>query len=160
MKILVIPDAQVKPDVPLDHLLHVGKFIADKKPDVIVCIGDFADMPSLSSYDKGKKSFENRRYIKDIESVHLAMGLMMQPIKKEIKRLKRNKKKQWRPRFVMTLGNHCERINRAIENDAILEGVISMDDLPYEDWEVYPFLEVVEIGGVSFSHYFTSGPMG
>lgn len=160
MKIAVIPDVQAKAYVPLDHLLHVGRFLAEKKPDVIVCIGDFADMPSLSSYDKGKKSFENRRYVKDIESVEIAMSVLLEPIKKEVKRLKRNKKKQWNPRMVMTLGNHEERINRAIDNDAILEGVICMDDLPYEDWEVYPYLEVVEIGGVSFSHFFTSGVMG
>ena len=160
MKICVIPDVQAKPNVPLDHLLHIGRFIAEKKPEVIVCIGDFADMPSLSSYDKGKKSFEGRRYTDDIEAVETAMALLMQPIKREMKRLRNNKKKQWKPRFVMTLGNHCARIDRAIENDAILEGVIGMDDLPYEDWEVYPFLEVVEINGVSFSHYFTSGVMG
>ena len=160
MKIAVIPDVQVKSGVPIDHLLHVGRFIAEKKPDVIVCIGDFADMPSLSSYDKGKKSFEGRRYKDDIEATELAMSLMLEPIKKEVKRLKRNKKKQWNPRMIMTLGNHEYRIERAIENDAILEGVIGMDDLPYKDWEVYPYLEVVEVEGVSFSHFFTSGTMG
>jgi hypothetical protein len=160
LKIAVIPDVQVKEGVPIDHLLHIGKFLADKKPDVIMCIGDFADMPSLSFYDKGKKSFENRRYKADIEATSVAMALLLQPIKKEIKRLKHNKKKQWKPRMVMTLGNHEQRIERAVENDAILEGVISLDDLPYDDWEVIPFLEVIEIGGVSFSHYFTSGTMG
>ena len=160
LKICVIPDVQAKSDVPIDHLLHIGRFIAEKKPDVVVCIGDFADMPSLSFYDKGKKSFENRRYRKDIESVEVAMALLMQPIKDEVQRLKTNKKKQWKPRLVMTLGNHEARISRAVENDAILEGVISTDDLPYEDWEVIPFLEIIEIGGISFSHYFTSGPMG
>jgi len=160
MKICVIPDCQVKGGDPIDHLTHVGKFIADKKPDVVVCIGDFADMPSLSSYDKGKKSFEGRRYKKDVEAVNLAMLTLMAPIKKEMKRLRRNKKKQWKPRFVMTLGNHENRINRAVENDAMLEDVISTDALGFNDWEVYPFLEVVEIEGVYFSHYFISGAMG
>ena len=32
--------------------------------------------------------------------------------------------------------------------------------MPYQDWEVYPFLEVVVIEGIAFSHYFTSGAMG
>lgn len=43
---LVIPDVQAKDGVPLDHLEWIGRYIADKRPDVIVCIGDFADMPS------------------------------------------------------------------------------------------------------------------
>lgn len=69
LRILVIPDCQVKPGVPLDHMSWIGKLIVDKKPDVIVNIGDFADIPSLSSYDVGKKSFEGRRYVDDLEWV-------------------------------------------------------------------------------------------
>ena len=68
MKHLIIPDTQVKRDVDLSYLEWIGKYIVDKKPDVIVQIGDFADMPSLSSYDVGKKSFEGRRYKDDIEA--------------------------------------------------------------------------------------------
>ncbi len=50
----IIPDCQVKDGVDLSYLTWVGKYLAEKKPDVIVQIGDFADMPSLSSYDVGK----------------------------------------------------------------------------------------------------------
>ena len=160
MKIVVIPDAQVKKGVPIDHLLHIGKYIAEKKPDVIVNIGDFFDMPSLSSYDKGQKSFEGRRYLDDIESGNLAMDLFMQPIRKEMKRLKRNKKKAWNPRFIYTMGNHENRITRAIEKDAVLEGVIGYKDFSLKEWEVYDFLEPVIVEGVAFAHYFTSGVMG
>jgi hypothetical protein len=160
MKIAVIPDAQVKKGVPIDHLLYIGKYLAEKKPDVIVNIGDFWDMPSLSSYDKGQKSFEGRRYNDDIESGNLAMDLFMQPIRKEIKRLKNNKKKQWNPRFIFTLGNHENRITRAVEKDAVLEGVIGYKDFNLTDWEVHDFLEPVIVDGVAFAHYFTSGVMG
>jgi hypothetical protein len=62
--------------------------------------------------------------------------------------------------MVLTLGNHEYRIDRAINNDKKLEGLISIDDLPYQDWEVIPFLEVVVIEGIAFSHYFCSGPKG
>ena len=137
MKIAVIPDAQVKKGVPIDHLLHIGKYIAEKKPDVIVNIGDFFDMPSLSSYDKGQKSFEGRRYLDDIESGNLAMDLFMQPIRKEMKRLKRNKKKAWNPRFIYTMGNHENRITRAIEKDAVLDGVIGYKDFSLKEYRVY-----------------------
>ena len=129
MKIAIIPDTQVKPDVPLDHLLYAGKYIADKKPDVIVHLGDHWDMESLCSYDKGKKSFEGRRYKKDVDAGNLAMDLFLQPIKAEKERLKVNKKKQWKPRMVFTIGNHEQRIERCIENDAVLEDCIGYSDL-------------------------------
>ena len=58
MKHLIIPDTQVKPNTPTEHLKWAGQYAAEKKPDVIVHIGDHWDMESLSSYDKGKKSFE------------------------------------------------------------------------------------------------------
>lgn len=159
---MVIPDCQVKEGVDISHLTWIGKWAAEKKPDVIVCLGDFADMPSLSSYDVGKKSFEGRRYSKDTIVTQVAMKNLMIPIWEEQQRLIDNKKKRWNPRMVMTLGNHEDRINRAINNDPKLEGLISTGDLAYEayGWEVYPFLEVVIIDGVAYSHYFTTGVMG
>ena len=162
MKILVLPDMQVKDGVPLQHLDWVGRFIVDKKPDVIVNIGDFADMPSLSSFDVGKKSFEGRRYLKDIETTKEAMARLLRPLNKLQARQARNKKKVYSPRMILTLGNHEYRIVRAVENDPKLEGILSIEDLGYEGfgWEVAPFLEVVSVGGVYFSHYFTSGVMG
>ena len=161
-KIMVMPDAQVKEGVPTEHLRWLGMHAIKKKPDYIVCIGDFADMPSLSSYDKGKKSFEGRRYKKDIEATRQAMETFMSPIREEQARQLANKKKIWQPRLILTLGNHEHRINRAVECQAELEGLLSVDDLGYEaaGWEVYPFLEVVVIEGIAFSHYFTSGVMG
>lgn len=159
-KILVIPDVQAKEGVPMDHLYWIGQYIVDKQPDVIVCLGDFADMPSLSSYDVGKKSFEGRQYTKDVEAARKAMDALLAPINALRINQVIGKRKIYKPRFVLTLGNHEQRIVRAIENDRKLEGLISVNDLPYEAWEVHPFLEVVEIEGVCFSHYFTTGVMG
>lgn len=162
MKILVVPDCQVKEGVDISHLACLGNYAVEKKPDVIVCLGDFADMESLSSYDVGKKSFEGRRYTKDIHAAKEAMQSFLDPIRSEQARLVRNKDKQWNPRMVLTLGNHENRIDRAINNDSKLEGLISVKDLGYEEfgWEVYPFLSPVCIEGVVFCHYFTSGIMG
>ena len=162
MRIICIPDVQCAPGQDFTFLSWVGKYIAEKKPDVIVQIGDFADMESLSSYDVGKKSFEGRSYTADIKTAHEAMDYLMIPILKERVRLENNKKKRWNPRMVLTLGNHEHRIDRAIENDRKLEGLISTEDLLYSDfgWEVYPFLQPVIIEGICFSHYLCSGVMG
>lgn len=161
-RVMVIPDTQVKPGVPTEHLLWAGKYAVATKPDVIVHIGDHWDLPSLSSYDVGKKSFEGRRYTNDIQAGIEAMELFLSPIREEQERLRYHKKKLWKPRMVFTLGNHEGRINRAIENDAKLEGLIGYKDLKLEEmgWEVIPFLRVEIIEGVAFSHYFTSGIMG
>lgn len=143
----VIPDVQAKPGVPLDHLEWAGRFIAEKRPDVIVCIGDFADMPSLSSYDKGKRSFEGRRYRHDIDAAKRAMDLLMAPILKE---------PGYQPRLILTLGNHEHRIVRATDNEPLLDGTIGLEDLAYDQWgwEVVPFLKPIVIDDISYCHYF------
>lgn len=161
-KHLVIPDVQCKEGVPLEHLSWCGKYIVEKKPDVVVQIGDFADMESLSMYDVGKKSFEGRRYKNDIETAHRAMEQLLLPMWEYNERARRNKEKQYHPRMVLTLGNHEDRISRAVEADPKLEGVLSLNDLGYEGygWEVYPYLEPIIIDGVAYCHFFTSGVLG
>ena len=162
MKHAFIPDLQIKPGVDLSYLSHIGRYLADKKPDRIILIGDVADMPSLSSYDVGKKSFEGRTYKADVESVHEGMRLLMQPIFDEQQKLVNGGRKRWKPELILTLGNHEERINRAINLDRKLDGLISIRDLGYSNfgWQVFPFLEVVVRDGIAYSHYFTSGIMG
>lgn len=159
---LVIPDTQVKAGVDLSHLPLIGKYALEKRPDVIIMIGDFADMESLSSYDKGKKSFEGRRYKKDINAAKYAMQLLMQPIADFNKHASAMHDKRYKPQLIMTLGNHEDRISRAIESEPMLDGTISIDDLGYKEagWDVYPYLDVVMVDGIAYSHFFTSGTMG
>ena len=158
----VLPDAQIRAGDDTTFLRAIGNYIVRKQPDVIVNLGDFADMPSLSSYDQGKKSFEGRRYAHDIRAAKEAMSALLEPIKIFNERAKKNKEKQYKPRMVLTLGNHENRINRAVNDDPKLDGVLSVDDLQYREfgWEVYPFLDVVVVDGIAYSHYFTSGLLG
>lgn len=159
---IVIPDVQAKPGIDFSYLEWTGKYIAKHKPDVVVCIGDFADMPSLSSYNVGKKSFEGRTYNADIQAAKEAMETLLRPIQEEKDKVLRYKKKRWNPRMVLTLGNHEHRINRAIEDDRKLDGLISINDLGYEEagWEVIPFLQPIVIDGICYVHYHCSGVMG
>ena len=162
MRILVIPDAQVKQGVPLEHLTWAGKAITDYRPDVVVNIGDFADMPSLSSHDiKGSKYFEGLRYKSDVDVAKQAMKMLLAPLRELQSKQKKNKEKVYKPRLVLTLGNHENRIDRAVNNNPTLEGLISTKDLGYEDdWEVHEFLHPVFINGVGFNHYWPVGAMG
>lgn len=166
-KHLVIPDTQIKPGTdaepfPTEHIEWIANYIIEKQPDVIVLIGDWADMPSLSSYDKGKKSFEGRTYRNDILAANDALQKLMAPIEAEAKRSYSSHKKRWTPRKIITLGNHEHRIPRAIETQRELDGLISVDDLFFKQWgfEVYPFLQPVIVDGVAYCHYFVSGQLG
>lgn len=158
----VIPDCQIRPGDDLTFLSRIGQYLVDKKPDTVICIGDFADMPSLSSYEVGTRAFEGRRYKNDILAAHEAMEVLLDPIKAYNARAKRGHRERYSPRMVLTLGNHENRINKATNNDPKLDGTISMEDLKYAEygWEVHDFLDVVVIDGVAYSHYFTSGVLG
>lgn len=162
MKIAVIPDCQIRPGDDLTFLRCAGQYLVDKKPDVWVNIGDFGDMPSLSSYDVGKKSFEGRRYSNDIKAVHAGMEALLGPLWEYNDKARKNKEKQYKPIRKLTYGNHEDRIDRAINNDSKLEGLISLEDLKYKEygWEVYPYLEPVVIEGIAFCHFFASGILG
>lgn len=155
-RIIVIGDMQVKPDLDISYCARVGQYCADKRPDVIVNIGDFADMPSLSFHEEpGSLGYEGQRYKRDIESVHQGMVALMTPIQKAMET-------GWKPRLVMTLGNHEDRIDRTIKATPKLDGVMGLPDLEYDrwGWEVHPFLKPVIIEGIAFCHYFCSGQMG
>jgi hypothetical protein len=119
-------------------------------------------MPSLSSHDiKGSKYFEGLRYKSDIDIAKQAMKMLLKPLKDLQARQKKNKEKVYKPRMVLTLGNHENRIDRAVNNNPTLEGLISTKDLGYEsDWEVHGFLHPVFINGVGFNHYWPVGAMG
>ena len=156
MKYFIIPDTQCKPGVPLNHLTAAGNYIVDKQPDVIVHLGDHWDMPSLSSYDKGKRSFEGRRYNLDIEAGLAGMDALLKPIWDYNARQKKKKKAPYKPRKVFIPGNHEDRITRAVDTEAMLHGTIGHQDLRLEDygWEVTPYLKPIEMDGVWYAHYF------
>ena len=149
--IAVIADTQCKPGVSLEYMKWIGSYLQEKKPDVIVHIGDHFDFPSLSSYDKGKKSFEGRRLKKDIDSGVEGVRLLTEEILKD---------PTYKPRLVFCEGNHEHRLNRLMDEMPELEGFIKE---PYEyfkdyGWETHEFLKPIEISGISFCH-FLANPM-
>jgi len=150
LKIIVIADTQNKPTEDLDYMRWIGLYIADKKPDVVVHIGDNWDFPSLSMYDKGKKSFEGRRLVEDIAVGSKGMRVLTDAITS----------KGHTPRLVFCMGNHEERIDRLAENIPELSGFVGTELLPLNElgWEVAPFLQPIEIGGIYFVH-FLANPM-
>lgn len=160
---LVIPDPHAHPEYSNARFDLLSELIMDRKPDTIICLGDFADMPSLSSYDKGKKAFEGRRFKDDCDATIDAQQRMFKSTQEYNERARRNKDKQYRPRTVIFGGNHDQgRIDRIVNDNPEWEGVISLDALKYTDyWQEYvPYRAEVCISGVLYSHHFATGISG
>lgn len=146
---IVIPDTQVKPGVPTEHLSWISRYIWDEYREcedlTVIHLGDHWDMPSLSSYDRGKKQMEGRRYVADIDAGAAGLDLLSDDLPDHARK-------------VFLLGNHEHRIARAGEDCAQIDGLVTLDHVtdPLESWgwEVYDFLVPVELHGVTYSHYF------
>ena len=148
---VVIGDTQVRPGVCTKHLSWIGEYVAERfvgRNVVLVHLGDHWDMPSLSAYDRGKKEGEGKRYIEDVRAGNKAFAALNTPIARAMK------EKRWTPERHFFFGNHEERIVRACNDEAFLEGKLSLSDLDTQGWTRHSFLSPVRIDGVTYSHYF------
>ena len=143
IRLLIIPDTQIKPGVSTDHITWIAQAVKAYKPDHVVMLGDWWDMSSLSTYTP-KRLIEGQRILSDIEAGNEAMRQFWKPLK----RLKN------RPEFHFHFGNHENRLTRYTNDHPEISGILG-DHLFYLDgWKTHPFLAVNEIGGIHFSHYF------
>lgn len=174
LDIFVIPDAHIRSGDRLDRIRALGRLILARRPDVIVCLGDWFDMPSLASHkspsplgtgDQPTKR-EGLRVEIDIVAGCAAMDELLADLEAFNTRQRRTQHhdRQYRPRLVFLEGNHEERLHRITRLHPELRGFL--DDGAIEDamrsrgWEWHRFLEPVEIGGVTFAHYFESPGTG
>jgi len=158
---VVIGDAHAKPGVSNRRFDWLGRYLAERRPDTIIALGDWWDMPSLCSYDEGKKCFEGRRYKVDVAIGNDALARVEAPLA-ELNR-KRAKARRYNPRRIMLGGNHDEgRVSKVVELEARLEGTISLEDFRLKEsgWEYVPFLDPFHFEGIIWQHYFISGIMG
>jgi len=154
MRMLVLPDNQVRPDVNLSYLGWIGEFIKEHRFDAIEHLGDFADMKCLSSYDAGKKAAEGVRFTRDWNAIDRGFDLLTKPWRGI---------KAYKPLLNINEGNHDgsetsrgSRMHRYIENHAELAGTLRQPLAPFEKhgWTVHKFLRPHKVGGVTFSHFF------
>lgn len=144
---LIIPDTHIKPNESLERIKKLSNLAYQLKPDYIICMGDFADMESLSSYDKFKAS----TYKADIETTIKAQEIFAKP-------WKFNKKK--RPKMFRLIGNHEQRINTFAADYPEFKDFISLNDLQYSEhnWEVVEYNGkhpgILDLEGILYAHYF------
>jgi hypothetical protein len=154
---LIIGDPHARPGYDLLHANHIGHLIADLRPDVVVNLGDCADMESLSSYDKGSRGAVGRTYRADVAAATEFNDRLFQLIRGKKKKL---------PRRVILIGNHEQRIDRALDATPELVGSIGYPDLQYEKY----YQDVVyydggtpgtiKLDGVNYAHYSLTGISG
>jgi hypothetical protein len=152
----IIPDTQVKPGVPVDHMRWIGQAIREYEPDVLVHLGDHWDFPSLSRWSAdGSLEREGQRVAADIAAGNAALAMLedaMRPFKPR--------------RKVLLRGNHEDRLTRYIADRPILEDAIGfhlLNDLQL-GWEVVPYVGrapgQIVIDGVLYAHYFPNPSSG
>jgi hypothetical protein len=88
------------------------------------------------------------------------MEKLLKPIQDYNRTAKKHEK--YKPEMHFTLGNHEIRLVRLVDDNPEYEGKFSLHDLeiPKYGWKMHPFLKVVEIDGIEYAHYFTSGVRG
>jgi hypothetical protein len=148
---ILIPDLQVRADVDYGQLEHIANYALHAQPDCIIQIGDWSDLPSLSTFDAGKLSGEGRRLRDDIQSVRDSVNLFMKPFRQYNK----GRRKKYEPRFIITLGNHCFRLQRFMNDTPAFAGYFSNDLFGFKEagFEVYPFLEIANVDGIEYTHF-------
>jgi hypothetical protein len=155
--ILVLPDSHAHYQHNNDRADWLSKLVIDLKPDIFVNLGDQFDMPSLSSYDKGKRSFHGKSYKKDIEAGLEFHDRLWGPVRATKKKM---------PHRIFLEGNHEARIERALDLSPELQGTIGFQDYALDDYyhEVVRYNGqlpgITKIEGILFAHFFPTGVSG
>lgn len=148
VRVCVIPDIHVAPDIPNDRLLWIGRWCADMAPDYIVQLGDFLTLDSMSTHAKPGTITHSRAptFEHDLDAGRKAMELF-----------NRGAGNPGACPRIICYGNHEFRAHRFEENTPNVEGSIvgSMDELFAElgGFRIIPYGEFVFIEGVGFIHH-------
>lgn len=154
--IVLIADPQVHKGVPLDHIHALAKYIWDHKPKYVVHIGDHWDFPSLSYYASAMEK-EGRRLVDDLDSGAKALRIITDFIKKKNKTVKH----KYHPEFHFVMGNHEYRLNRYIDKNPELAGMVDLTaTIEHQGWTVHQFGVPCWIEGICFKHYVSNPESG
>ena len=153
--LLIIPDAHAHPEHDNARFDALGRWVARERPEYIVCLGDWFDMPSINSHASARDK-EGHRVRADLESGWDAMRRFVAPWWES----------DYSPRrAVFCLGNHEARLEGLAAMHPEWAG--SVPDLAYLTeglrsfgWEVYGFKDIVNVCGYAVSHFLPSGVMG
>jgi len=146
--VLILPDIHL----PYEDKRSVGavlNYAATKHWDECVQLGDFVDMNSVSSHNKGKPLLvEGERLADDYEYANEFLDCLTQAVRAK------------NPKCKITLlkGNHEYRVDRYVEEHPALEGMIEtkvglrLKERGIQQINCYPGGELYKIGKLTFTH--------
>lgn len=103
---------------------------------------------------------EGMRISDDIEVGNEAFRRLIAPMEKEQARRIKGHLPRWNPRKVFCFGNHEHRLTRVITELPKFRGALTLDSMLTPGFERHPFLEIVDIDGIWYSHYFSNTQSG
>lgn len=150
---LWVPDTQVKPGVPIEHIVWAAMYAIDKRIDNIIIAMDWWDFPSLSAWDDELPRTKVRRYLDDFRAGYHAWRLFFDTIKKA---------KGYKPRVWAVDGNHEDRLRRTLLLDERWDGALPTPwDAQKESGVVaFPYLQPFRLDGVAYCHVFVNPMSG
>lgn len=125
---LVIGDPHVHPGQDLRRFRWLARLIIDVDPDVVVCVGDWPSLGSLSHFDVGRIEAEGQRYVHDVAAVRDSLS----ELHREIRRYNETcgQYKTINPRFEYVAGNHgWGRLEKYMSCNPALGHALSFKDL-------------------------------
>lgn len=145
-KILVVSDSHINPaqETPEELWYRLGKYCAKSKPDIIIHLGDVADLSSQAwkIAARGPYSLE-----KETEKVIEVLDSFEEALDEYNREQRRKKKKMYKPSKYLTLGNHDVR-----------NGVTVIEDIfTSNGWNVVDYLEPLSLRGITFCHSMHKG---
>ena len=146
-KILVIADSHINPenyDDSSELWYRLGKYCVETQPDIIVHLGDVADLSSQAwkIAARGSNTLEE-----ECECVINVLDIFDEAIEEYNRVQRRMKKKTYKPLKYLTLGNHDIR-----------NGVTCIEDI-FTDagWIVVDYLKPLHLCGITFCHCMHKG---
>ena len=144
-KILVISDTHINPATNCPYLWSaLARYCVIHKPEFVVHLGDVADFESQAWLIKNRGKFTLEQEMDAVEDCLRAFHDVLDSYNNMRKSMK---KKMYKPKLILTLGNHDVRNN-----------ITDVEDL-FTDfgWLVSEYLEPVQIDGFSFCHALRNG---
>lgn len=154
MHILVIPDTHAMPGYDNSRFSALGRMVAKHRPDIVLCMGDWRDLPSLCSHSSKADLWEadimaDFDVAAEAEQAFFVEALSLPKVPKRTD-----------PLFVLLEGNHEARVAKIAREEPRLAGLLERPFHPAWD-VVVPFKTPYYVPGtrVVASHYFVSGVM-
>lgn len=159
IRVLVIPDRHNDPrhEHRLAASTWIARFGSERRPPIVVDLGDSITMDSCSRFDKNDtlRGRHKPGIGADLDN-HLAANQAFE----------RGRAADWKPKRIKTRGNHEQRLwdfeNQHPENEGTHTHRYAQDLLQF-GWQERPFGEFAYVNGVAFTHAPINGlgkPMG